>query len=142
MDIYFCGSIRGGRNDSEMYKTLITHLLKYGNVLTHHVGFVEPTKDHTTISHDNGIYLRDMNWLVKSDVVIAEVSTPSIGVGFELGKAEDMEKSVLCLYRKGSKRRPSPLVSGNPNFDYSTYSTEQDAFGIIDEFLDRLMKKQ
>ena len=38
MKIYFAGSIRGGRNDKEIYLKLIQHLSNYGEVLTEHVG--------------------------------------------------------------------------------------------------------
>lgn len=34
MKIYFCGSIRGGREDVAIYKELISMLSEYGNVLT------------------------------------------------------------------------------------------------------------
>lgn len=37
MKIYFCGSIRGGRDDVEIYRKLVTTLQKYGTVLTEHV---------------------------------------------------------------------------------------------------------
>ena len=36
--IYFAGSIRGGRNDADLYAKLIKLLQKYGTVLTEHVG--------------------------------------------------------------------------------------------------------
>jgi hypothetical protein len=40
-----------------------------------------------------------MSWLKEADVIVAEVSTPSLGVGYEIGKAEDMGKRILCLYK-------------------------------------------
>ena len=36
--IYFCGSIRGGRDDAALYKRIIDRLKQYGEVLTEHVG--------------------------------------------------------------------------------------------------------
>ena len=38
MKIYFAGSIRGGRNDKELYSQIIRHIQKYGEVLTEHIG--------------------------------------------------------------------------------------------------------
>ena len=32
-------------------------------------------------------------------VVVAEVTQPSLGVGYEIGRAVAMEKPILCLYR-------------------------------------------
>lgn len=37
-------------------------------------------------------------------VVVAEVTQPSLGVGYELGRAVDMKKKVLCLFRPSSGR--------------------------------------
>ena len=36
--IYFCGSIRGGREDAALYMRIIEQLRQYGTVLTEHVG--------------------------------------------------------------------------------------------------------
>lgn len=38
MQIYFCGSIRGGRQDQELYFRIINQLRSYGEVLTEHIG--------------------------------------------------------------------------------------------------------
>ena len=35
---YFAGSIRGGREDVELYRQLIDYLQTFGNVLTEHIG--------------------------------------------------------------------------------------------------------
>ena len=31
--------------------------------------------------------------------IVAEVTQPSLGVGYEIGRAVDMKKPILCLYR-------------------------------------------
>ena len=38
-------------------------------------------------------------------VLVAEVTQPSLGVGYEIGRAVDMKKKVLCLFRPQSGRR-------------------------------------
>lgn len=38
MKVYFCGSIRGGRDDVTTYQRIIQKLKSYGSVLTEHVG--------------------------------------------------------------------------------------------------------
>lgn len=70
MKIYFCGSIRAGRQDAELYARLITKLQSYGPVFTEHVGKQVPeyTFDHMpTIERDVAIFKRDMDWLAQSD---------------------------------------------------------------------------
>lgn len=39
-----------------------------------------------------------------TSVVVAEVTQPSLGVGYELGRAVDMKKKIFCLFRPSSGR--------------------------------------
>jgi len=56
---------------------------------------------------DKTIHDTDFAWLKESDVVVAEVTVPSTGVGYELGRAVEMKKPILALYRCGG-----PLSQG------------------------------
>lgn len=56
---------------------------------------------------DAEILERDMLWLQQSDVVVAEVTQPSLGVGFEIARAMTLNKPVLCLFRPSSGLRKS-----------------------------------
>ena len=134
MKIYFAGSIRGGRGDKALYLQLIQHLARYGQVLTEHVGDGSLTELGEDGPSDNWIYDRDMSWIKASDVVIAEVSTPSLGVGYEIGKAEDMNKKMLCLYREQPNKRLSAMIGGNSNVKMVRYEALKDAINHIDNF--------
>ncbi len=135
MKIYFAGSIRGGRDDKELYLQLIQHISKYGQVLTEHVGDAGLSSFGEEGPKNDWIHSRDMSWLEESDVVVAEVSTPSLGVGYEIGKAEDMNKKMLCLYRKQPGKRLSAMISGNSNIKVVEYDIFDDAVEHIDDFL-------
>ena len=66
--IYFCGSIRAGRQDVDLYSRIIGKLEKYGEVLTPFVGDKSITikgSEHT--GGDKGIHDRDVELLQKSD---------------------------------------------------------------------------
>ena len=99
MKIYFAGAIRGGRNDAALYNELITYLQSLGTVLTEHVGDMSLTEEGDDGPDDRSIHDRDMAWLTACDLVVAEVTLPSLGVGYELGRACAMNKPVLSLYR-------------------------------------------
>lgn len=43
-------------------------------------------------------------------VLVAEVTQPSLGVGYEIGRAIEMNKKILCLFRPESGRRKSFLI--------------------------------
>ncbi len=136
MKIYFAGSIRGGRDDKELYFSIIKELQKYGSVLTEHVGDKELEESGEKDLSDKEIYERDMGWVRESNVIVAEVTTPSLGVGYELGQAECMGKSILCLYRENGEKRLSAMVSGNKYFNVKTYNNIEDISLILKEFFE------
>lgn len=138
MKIYFAGSIRGGRDDRALYLNIIQYLQQFGEVLTEHVGDQQLSVFGEDKLTDQGIYERDMDWLTSCDVVVAEVTTPSLGVGYEIGKAEDLGKTILCLYRKQPGKRLSAMLNGNSNVHNRTYQNREEAFKIISEFFEEM----
>ena len=79
-----------------------------------------------------------MEWLQSADIVVAEVTTPSLGVGYELGIAEKLNIPVLCLYRPDKGNRLSAMVSGNAIFTCKEYSVFIEAQKCIDDFIQPL----
>lgn len=131
MKIYFAGAIRGGRDDRDLYAQIIGELQKYGTVLTEHVGNAELTAHGEADRTDTDIYERDMEWIREADVIAAEVTTPSLGVGYELGQAEAMGKKIICLYREQDGKRLSAMVSGNAYPVVFTYKDFEDVVEIL-----------
>lgn len=134
MKIYFAASIRGGRADVENYAEIIAMLSKYGQVLTEHVGDHNITALGETSVPDENIRERDLHWLAESEVMVAEVTTPSLGVGYELAFAEQHGKRVLCLFRKQKDQRLSAIIAGNPLFTVRTYRKLQDLVKVFSDF--------
>jgi len=133
--IYFAGSIRGGRDDWALYRDIIRVLGEYGTVLTEHIGNSELEITGEDLA-DREIYDRDLSWLKSSDYLVAEVTTPSLGVGFEIGKATEWGKPVLCLFR-GDGRRLSAMIAGSPGVQVSTYLDLRDLSEIVEAFFNR-----
>lgn len=134
MNIYFAASIRGGRDDQEIYKQLINHLRSFGTVLTEHFGNIGITPITGTGKDSKAIYKQDMDWIELADVIVAEVTQPSLGVGYEIGRAEDMGKRTLCLYRETPERSLSAMIAGNPKLDVRIYSSVEDLPPILQDF--------
>lgn len=132
MKIYFAGSIRGGREDVPLYSDIIDLLKQHGEVLTEHVGQIDPGEDSLS---DGAIYHRDMTWLKESDAVVAEVTVPSHGVGYEIARAETMNKPILCLHRPGEGRHLSALIAGNPDIQCVLYRRLAELKPLVDRFL-------
>lgn len=131
--IYFAGSIRGGRDDRELYGKLIEILGNYGEVLTEHIGDLSLTEYGERETSDE-IYKRDVEWLDSADVMVAEVTTPSLGAGYEIGRAESQGKSILCLYREVEGKRLSAMISGNPNLMVREYGDLDEVGRIVGNF--------
>lgn len=132
--IYFAGSICGGRNDLELYKKIINHLQLLGDVLTEHIGDSNITPLSDIGKSDQQIYVRDLDWLRSSDILIADVSTPSLGVGYEISKAVELNKKVLCLYRIQENKKLSAMIAGCPDIQVKKYQTFEDIKQIINNF--------
>src|SRR3989338_7417229 len=98
MDIFFIGAIRGGRAHQPKYADIVALLKKFGTVLSEHIAD-ETISDYgeTDLSKEE-IHAREIESLKKSDVVVAEVTTPSLGVGYLLGEAVRLGKRVIGLY--------------------------------------------
>jgi len=136
--LYFAGSIRGGRQDSEIYGKLIAHLRNYGTVLTEHVGDNELLSQEKMMSEQE-IFSRDMEWLRCTDVVVAEVSVPSLGVGYEIALAQTLGKKIVCLCRRSVGNLLSAMIAGNPALIIERYDTLDEAKALIDT---HFMEKQ
>ncbi len=131
--IYFSGSIRGGRADAQLYHDMIEYLKTFGKVLTEHIGRLDLVDEREIPPCQ--IHDRDLTWLKTSDVIIAEVTTPSLGVGYELGRAVEMGKPILCLYRQNDDKRLSGMISGSPGILSVVYNDLEDAKIWINGFL-------
>jgi len=135
MNIYFACSITGGREFESAYQTITRALAEdHHQVPTAHLA--EPgVVSVEAVIDPREVYTRDTTWIQESDVLIAEVSVPSHGVGYEIGYALSLGKPVLALYQAG--RKVSKMISGNPDPGLSVrcYQSPENAVEIIRAFL-------
>jgi nucleoside 2-deoxyribosyltransferase len=111
MKIYFACAIVGGRRDEDVYQEIVDQLLRDGHqVLTERLVNRDTIQLEIT-KKPREVYDRDTNWILESDILIAEVSTPSHGVGYEIGFALAHSIPVICLYKVGMP--VSKLILGN-----------------------------
>ncbi|MCE9643137.1 MAG: nucleoside 2-deoxyribosyltransferase [Candidatus Andersenbacteria bacterium] len=134
MNIYFAASIRGGRDDQDIYRQIIETLKDFGMVLTEHFGNTGISSVEGTGKNHAEIYKQDMAWVTQADVIVAEVTQPSLGVGYEIGRAEDMGKKILCLYRENTERTLSAMIRGNNKLNVKNYKTIEDIRPILEQF--------
>jgi 2'-deoxynucleoside 5'-phosphate N-hydrolase len=134
--VYFAGSIRGGREDAALYADIVRYMQSAGlQVLTEHVAAATLGEMGETHLSEAEIYERDAAWLARSKLVVAECTTPSLGVGYELAYAEARGIPVLVLFRDGAGRSLSAMVAGNKYFTVARYSDLAGVCAAIDEFV-------
>ncbi|MEI6580728.1 MAG: nucleoside 2-deoxyribosyltransferase [bacterium] len=134
LKIYFAGSIRGGREYVPIYQEVIKFLAMRGEVLTEHIGNKTLSSYGETGITEEEIYKRDMSWLQSADLIVADVSIHSTGVGYEIGQAESMGKNILCLYHKDAPRKISGMIAGDKKINLIIYDDVEDLLEKMKEF--------
>lgn len=135
MKIYFACSITGGREFEVAYQAIVHALVESGHtVLTAHLVESDAMEAEAAYPPDY-VYSRDIAWIRESDVLIAEVSAPSHGVGYEIGFALESGKPTLALYQ--ADRKITKMISGNPdkNLSVKMYRSTEEAIQIALLFL-------
>lgn len=138
MKIYFSGSIAGGRKYLDIYKKIVEYLQIHGhNVLTEHI-ILDNIFEVEEKLQPAEIYERDIQMLQKCDVVIAEVSNPSLGVGYEICYALERQIPVLGLYQPDIYVSRMILGNTSPYLTLFEYKNETSLLEQIDCFLENI----
>lgn len=139
--VYFACAIAGGRDYAFVYKDLVK-VMKEGDVSVLGELFADPnlvadlgTNPESTPQH---IWKRDTAWLHEADALIAEATQPSLGVGYQIARAEAMQKPVLVLFYKKSVKRFSWMISGSPAIQTYEYAEHAEAKQAIKDFIIKL----
>ncbi|HBM45953.1 MAG: hypothetical protein UT05_C0001G0070 [Parcubacteria group bacterium GW2011_GWF2_38_76] len=131
--IYFAGSIRGAEADRKNYLRIIKELKKRYIVLTEHVGNEKMLHKEKKLT-DKEIESRDMRWLKEADFVVAEITSPSHGVGIELNESKHQKKPILCIHKNNDKKI-SAMISGCDDFFVASYTNIDDAISHVESFV-------
>jgi len=122
VNIYFACSIVGGRQDESIYDRIARFLLAAGHEVPSAVFAFAGGEGDENVMTASQVFARDTRWIDECEVLIAEVSTPSHGVGFEIGYALNLGKPVVCVYQMNS--RVSKMLLGNPHPKLQTMEYE------------------
>lgn len=121
MKIYFSGSIYGGRQKLETYKKLVNELKKYGEVLD-----PEVADDNVLIDEekqcDKDIFENLEKQINKADLIFAELTVTSLGVGYEIGYADKSNKKIIGIYDSTVIPKISTMLRGNKRLKIIPYT--------------------
>jgi nucleoside 2-deoxyribosyltransferase len=139
MNIYLACTVRGDRGGVLAGRAICDRLQRHGHrVLTTHLlaDDVETAESKLTAE---AVYRRDLAWLTGCDVLVAEASGSSYGVGFEvgyvLGRAAASGQRVVLLYDAARRGKVSRLIAGNcdPHCTTFAYRSIDELVAFIDE---------
>ena len=139
MTIYLACTVRGDRGGVLAGRAICERLQRHGHrVLTTHLlaDNVETAESQIT---ETEVFRRDLEWLAACDLLVAEASGSSYGVGFEvgyvLGRAAASGQRVILLYDTARRNQVSRLITGNDAAACTTFG-----YGSIEEltaFIDK-----
>jgi len=132
--IYFAASISAGRGDQPIYEHIVASLKKYGTVATEIIGSPNLLASGEGSLTAQQIHDRDVDWLSESDIVVAEVTVPSLGVGYEIALATTMKKPVLCLFRPADGRKLSAMIAGCSRVQVRNYKEIREIPILLQQF--------
>ncbi len=139
MNIYFACPVISGRDDEAVYQAIVDALVADGHevptaiIARPEVVAMKKTADPLEI------YALSIRRIERCDVLIAEVSAPSLGVGYEIAYALNINKPVLCCYRQ--EKPVSKMITGNanPKIMVHSYQDIREVIGLVRAFLSHPM---
>ena len=138
MKIYLACTVRGDRGGVLAGRAICERLQQHGHeVLTTHLlaDNVETAESQIT---EREVFRRDLEWLAACDLLVAEASGSSYGVGFEvgyvLGRAGASGQRVVLLYDTARRDKVSRLITGNDDPACTTfgYRSLEELTGFVD----------
>jgi len=135
MKIYFSVPVISGSREGLPIKEIQDFLEKEGHfILTSRLLEKDFREKESQLPRDF-IFQRDMEWLKEADLVIAEASIPSTGIGYEIAHALNLRKKVLCLAQEGAP--VTAMIEGNEKLSFLRYKSTQEALILLEGFFEK-----
>lgn len=135
MNIYFSCSITGGRKEQPVYAAIVRALLEDGHRVPTALLASPRVIELETLVEAREVFRRDVTWVRECDALVAEVTTPSHGVGYEIALALMLEKPVMCCFN--SDATVSKMITGNdhPRLRLAPYRNPEEAVTLLRDFI-------
>lgn len=141
MNVYLACTVRGDRGGLTTARAMAARLHEHGHtVVTTHLLADDVEAAESALS-ERDVYERDISWLDACELLVAEASGSSYGVGFEvgyvLGRSAQSGQRVLLVYDAARQAHVSRLIAGNvhPNCTVHAYRGTEELGQFIDRYL-------
>ncbi len=135
MKVYISGSIYGGRQKVENYKAIIEKIEEFAEVLNKNI-IDDDVIEKETFQKDNEIFEDLENKMREADFILAEVTVPSLGVGYEIGFSDMIGKKIIAIYDLNDIEKVSTMIRGNERIKLIGYHKIEE----ITDNLERLLE--
>jgi nucleoside 2-deoxyribosyltransferase len=139
MKVYLACTVRGDRTGVAAGRAIAEWLQQHGHeVLTCHL-LEDAVETAESKLSEADVFRRDLDWLSRCDLLVAEASGSSYGVGFEvgyvLGRAHQTGQQVVLLYNSDRRGTISRLITGNVHPACTTigYTNSEDLLAFLDK---------
>lgn len=134
--VYFGCSISAGRDHAHVYGDIVAYIKAAGAEVISEMFADQELKPEVGMKKNPAkVWKRDVGWVQKADALIAEVTQPSLGVGYEIAIAEQNGIPVLALFYTGYDRWLSPMITGNPYIHVFKYDSIKETEKVISKFI-------
>lgn len=136
MIVYCAGAIKGDSSYRESYQEMVNIVKGEGHSA---LSELNPDFHYAFPLNVNQVFQRDIKWIEKSSAMIAEISGPSLGVGFEISYALYVrECPVLALYDSEAEQVSAMITGCDSELLYiKKYSDINELGEIIKSFLNQ-----
>jgi 2'-deoxynucleoside 5'-phosphate N-hydrolase len=132
MNIYFAGSVRGGRAMQPWYAQMVRGLEQYGTLISAHTAEEDLTRAGETDLRNIEIWSRERERVALADVVVADVTQASLGVGYLVAYASSLGKRTIALVHGTNAHNLSAMIAGDKNVEVHTYATEAALANVLE----------
>jgi 2'-deoxynucleoside 5'-phosphate N-hydrolase len=141
MTVYLACTVRGHRGALQAARAVNDALLRQGHhVLTTHLLADDADAAESALT-EHQVYERDIHWLERADLLIAEASGSSYGVGFEvgyvLGRSAETGQRALVVFDESRRPAISRMIAGasHPACTVRGYNNPQDLLQVVEDYL-------
>ncbi len=135
LKVYVAGAIRGGGDFRGNYRELIEAIEARGDCVA--LAELSLIGRGEELKGDAAIYRRDRAWLDEAHAMVAEISAPSLGVGYEIAYALHVRKIPVLALRHVSVGSVSAMIGGNdsPLLQIHAYRSSEELLQTADNFI-------
>ena len=154
MNVYFITTLKTAIEHKSTIEDLLKHLEESGHKVSlrskliyseEYKGAVgiEEVSSTEEMDYDklSKVFKDNQKKILTCDVVIAEMSNQSTGIGYEIAQSTMSNKPVLLIGKKTKKFSENFTVNSSNRLSYKQYADVKEANQIVDDFLRDAKKK-